>query len=466
MNETTLQTYPPEASGGGSALRKVLMIAYAFPPTGGPGVQRPAKFAKYLSRFGWVPTVWTVDVAQGLPRDASLLDDLPPDVTILTQGAGGAIASVRRKLRGFLDSAPSSVASRFAAALDWRLQAWHTAASFPDDCASWAKQSIAPLTRLIERENIEVIFSTLSPPSNHLLGLELKRRTHRPWVADFRDLWTDDYRYNEPSSRRRAAHRRFEQEVLDEADAVVGVAPRQTRILAERTVDQSDKYFTITNGFDPDDFLGPAPTRASSDQRFVLTYVGRLDLVRTHDELFAGLQEFADRNDVTPERFLLRIVGHANTETQGRIRATGLPCEFLNYVDHTEAVREMRSADALLLIAPNGPNAETVICAKVFEYLAARKPILVVGPADGECERIVQDCHAGVSVTFDQTEIAGAMGRLFDAWCAGSPCPGARPESYQRYSRIEQTRKLVSVFDRVAGDAATSAVAFGEAHVR
>ena len=151
MNKTMLKPHQPDVSGVASTPRRVLIIAYAFPPTGGPGVQRPAKFAKYLPQFGWRPTVWTVDAAPGLPRDTTLLDDLPPEVTIHTQGCGGGVPRVRRKLRGLLDSPSSSVAtqvaSRFAAALDWRLQAWHTAASFPDDCASWAKQSVAPLAR-------------------------------------------------------------------------------------------------------------------------------------------------------------------------------------------------------------------------------------------------------------------------------------------------------------------------------
>jgi len=215
--------------------RKVLMIAYAYPPIGGSGVQRTAEFAKYLPQFGWLPTVWTADAADGLPHDPTLCDELPPEVVACPRNAGSGILAMRRSLRGFVyahaGEGLTAVASRFAKAIDWRLEAWQSATSLPDGCIPWARHSVGPLTRHVCSERFEVSYSTYCPASNHWLALELKRRMSKNllWVADFRDLWADDCRYREPSPQRRAAYRQLEQEVLEAADVVIAESKSDSR---------------------------------------------------------------------------------------------------------------------------------------------------------------------------------------------------------------------------------------------
>jgi glycosyltransferase involved in cell wall biosynthesis len=439
---------------------KVLMIAYAFPPTGGPGVQRSAKFAKYLPQFGWRPTVWTVEEADGLPRDETLCDDLPPEVTVCPRGAGGGMVAMRRALRGFANArcgeGLTGLTSRFAKALDWRVDQWVTAGLLPDDCIGWARRSIGPLMRTLGAESFDVLYSTFSPASNHWLALELKRQTGLPWVADFRDLWTDDCRYRESSPQRRAAHRHLEQQILERADVVVGVTGTQTKILAGHLPEAAEKFITITNGFDPDDFAPPAdPPR--SDGQFVLSYVGRFDLSQTSEEWFNGLHGFIDRLGEQRDRFLFRVVGFVNRAAQAKLLATGARCEFVGYVSHREAIRVMCASDALLLHAPTGPNGDSVIRAKIFEYLASKRPILAVGPRGGECERIVRSCTAGLYVTYSLRAVAGALHRLFESWKAGEPMGGARPDRLESFSRIGLTRRLAEVFDRLTGRCGTDA---------
>jgi len=437
--------------------RKALVIAYAFPPTGGSGVQRPAKFVKYLPDFGWEPVVWTVDSAEGFPRDPTLGDDLPPNTPIYFGRGGGGIRAVRRTLRGWIDPAQSqrrglqSAASRLAMGLDWRLENWMAARSFPDDCAGWARRSLRPLMDVVAGEEIDIIFSTFSPASSHLLAMEIKRRTRLPWVSDFRDLWTDDCRYHEPSAHRRAAHRRLEQEILETADVVVGVTPRQTEILSDHVPDRRAKFVTITNGFDPDDFEVASRRSLRSDDRFTLTYVGRFDLTRTRVELFDALKSFADSLGTDCRRFRFLIVGPANRKIREHVAETGVEAEFVEFVPHAEAVRHMIDADALLLTSPDGPRAESVIRAKVFEYLAASRPILSVGPTDGEAQRIVASCDAGLCVPFDSSEIRTALRCLFDSWRSGKPRTGCRSARLAPYSRIELTKKLAEQFDQLIG---------------
>ncbi len=450
--------------------RRVLMVACAFPPTGGSGVQRSVKFAKFLPQFGWLPVVWTVSALEGLPRDPTLLSDLPPEVTIHTTPGGVALPTLawpwagrklhrtHRVLRRLMDR--GGVVSEFAKAIDWRLTSRCVENPLVDEYVSWARASVEPLCRLIRKQGIEVIYSTYSPVSNHLLALMLKRRTSLPWIADFRDLWTDDYRYCESSPKRRAVHRRLEQEILETADVVVGVTNRQTAILAEHVPTMRHKFVTITNGFDPADFppskTDHPPARACGTdfpvglgERFVLAHVGRLDRRRASDRFLAGLRRFVTGLGENRDRFVFRIVGHANEATCANVRATGVQFSLTGYVPHAEAVREMHAADALLLSVPQGPNAESIIPGKLFEYLASQRPVLVVGPSNGESERIVRSCHAGLAGGLDGQAISLALGELFDAWQKGRPLMGCPPNRLEPYSRVTLTRKLASVLNGV-----------------
>ncbi len=436
--------------GGPGDGHRVLMIASAFPPTGGPGVQRTAKYAKYLPQSGWQPFAWTQEPVDELPQDPTLLADLPTEVRVYRHGNGGTIRAVRRSLRNVSDG--DGLLSKLAKAVDWRLDARLATADSANDGSSWVRSSVAPVCRLIREENVAAIYSTFSPICNHTLALDVKRRTNLPWVADFRDLWTDDYRYDEPCEKRRGHHRRLELQILQTADIVIAVTERQTEILSGHLPPpQRSKFITITNGFDPADFTEKMPPRSADSRPFVLTHVGRFDRRRTPPAWFNGLRHFVDTLCEQKCRFELRIVGHVSAETRRRLDATKTPCSFAGEVPHAEAIREMRTADALLLNVPDGPNADSVIPAKLFEYLAAERPILVVGPEDGQAERIVNSCAAGITTNFDQDEIADALAQLMIGWHIGRPIPGCPAEALAPFSRLRLAQKLASVLNRLIG---------------
>ncbi len=387
-----------------SSANRVLMVSAVFGPNGGPGVQRSAKFAKYLPQFGWHPTVWTAGQLPELPEDASLIADLPTCVKIYDRG----------ELRDGERESESRGQSFLSGALAWRFQAMHHRYSQPDPLVDWARASVAPLIEKIESGAFDAIYSTYSPASNHLLALSLKRHTGCPWVADFRDLWTDDYRYAEATPKWRRAHRRWEQEILEVADVVVGVTPTQTEILASHVPAQANKFVTITNGFDADDFHGQLGNKCAQDRpTFELTYVGSADHWRTSESLFEGLAAFAAKCQDKGSQFVLRVVGHVSASVKARFDATGAQCVYAGRVDHASAIEAMRTARALLLCVPEGANGDSVVPAKLYEYLATHCPILLVGPVEGDAARIVGDRQAGVCVTFDGDKINRAVGEVF-----------------------------------------------------
>lgn len=444
-----------------SARRRVLIVAAAFPPTGGPGVQRAAKFAKYLPQNGWEPIVWSLDRMDDFPLDESLANDLPEDVTVIRTRPTwrGGLRVCAADHRG-TKSAAASVQTNFAS----RLLRWRRERLFPDKYISWARASIGPLLELLTRERIDAVLTTFSPASNHWIGLQLKQRTGIPWIADFRDLWTDDYRYEPTSVRRHRADRALESAIVTKADRVIGVTPSQTALLAGRCPEDSRKFRTLPNGYDPDDFTpfqddgcnrNEIDSSPSSERSYTVAYVGRLDVRRCPDALIAGLAR-ATRDMANQGRSLtFRVAGHISAATRQRIDSAGIRLDFAGYVDHHQAIAEMHRADLLVACVPELKNADTTIPAKLFEYLASNRPILFVGPPDGEAARLIQRFDGGTAVATDAAAVAEAMSCLL----VNEDNPSAariRPRNLARFARRSQAATLAEFLNEIAAPKAVS----------
>jgi len=402
-------------------------------------VQRTARFAKYLSRLGWRVHVWTTRGTPGLPVDESLLADVPPEVTVHRRDSFDVYSTLR--------SVRPGVGWRLAAPLRHIL-----ARSVPDERLWWALGSLRPLRRLVRSAGIDVIYSTFSPPSNHLLAWWMKRRTGVPWVADFRDLWTDDCTYRGRGIRRwmdRALETRF----LRDADAVVAASESQRRILARRSSQRTARFHTITNGFDPDDFASPPPERERGT--FVLTYVGALSSTRVDDTLIDGVADFAravgdEQCAASPFRF--DVVGVTSAALRERFQARGVPLSWSGYVEHAEAVRRMRAADVLLLPTAMGRNGDTLIPGKLFEYLASGRPILAVGDPEGEACRLVRRLGGGVTCERSAGAIRAALSELYRRRAGeGAASPSVRAGAARDLTEFSRAKLAEQLSDVLRG---------------
>jgi glycosyltransferase involved in cell wall biosynthesis len=432
-----------------SPRKRVLMIASAFPPTGGPGVQRSAKFAKYLPQCGWGPVVVAANGDADLPRDESLLADLPAGLPVHRLTG----CDPRPALRALRRSA-----GPLAGKLAWRGERLINrllAGMYPDRLVCWALRAFPRCRRLIDAHDVAVIYSTYSPASNHLLGWWLHAATGLPWVADFRDLWTDDYGYAPASRWRYWLDRALESAVLARADAVIAVSPGQRDLLAARVPQASAKFVTITNGFDASD-LGPlpipneAPPPPPREGAFTLTFTGSFLSDRVSNELIGGLAGFSRWCESQGSAFTLRIVGTIAANLHQRLAESNVKVATTGYLPHAAAVAEMRAADALLLIVPEGRNAGTLIPGKLFEYLASARPIVLVAPR-GPCDAadILAASNAGIRAAHSASDIEGALASL----CPVRPTAASRHDrkaaATAPYTRRSLTRQLARLLDQV-----------------
>ena len=400
--------------------RRALVIAYFFPPLGGAGVQRTLKFVKYLPEFGWRTTVVSTRSRLYPTRDDGLVEEIPAATRVVRPPAlplARWLAIALHKL-GLM-----------------RLKAY---VSWPDGGLGWVPSALVAAWREVRRERPDVIFSTSAPYGGHLVALAIHRLTGIPWVADFRDEWASNPHLADQPRLLAFLSRRAERAITRHAARVV-VAADYFGLEGDASRE------TITNGVDPSDV--PEQAGAPPADRFRLSFVGTVYGPIDLAPVLRALARLTAAGDIDPQRFELRIVG--NVLIPGFAAPDGVPLARTGYVGHDRAVEEMRDSTALLLyvhqesLAPSG---------KLFEYLAAERPVLCVTRADNLAARLVREWDAGIAAApRDEDAIAAALRELYRRWEAGdlaSPT-GTRTRVLARYSRRELTRRLAGVLDAV-----------------
>lgn len=421
----------------GRAAKRVLFLAYNFPPMGGGGVQRSVKFVKYLPHFGWVPAVLAADDPYYWARDDTLLGDIPADTI------------VKR-----LSSTRPHTLYRLLAAVTSEAGAQRIANNvlIPDDRILWALRAARAARALIRKFTAGVIYTTSPPHSTHISGLILKRKTGLPWVADFRDPWTGDFRYDPPTRWVRKAHTACERAILTTADRVICITESARQKYIEDFNLDPRRLVTIYNGFDaPDFYRAPGYKRGRTD-RIVITHSGSFYGVYFPELFFRSLAAALDADADLGRRVTVRFVGVMEKWMQESIRAI-LPgrCEFTGYVSHPEAVRAIVESDINLIALPVDRKTSYHVPGKLFEYLAAKRPILAVAPT-GETARIIESTRAGTVLSHDEKgPLSEALGRAIPE-LAASGGSAADARAIGQFERKSLTGRLARVFDDVSGE--------------
>ncbi|HEX7070957.1 MAG TPA: glycosyltransferase family 4 protein [Rhodothermales bacterium] len=423
------------------APRRILVVAYYFPPMGLSGVQRVSRFVKYLPDFGWHPTVLTVRPGGYFAFDPTLEADLQrPEIEVVRTRS----ADPTRLFRGGrpVTLPREGVRSAFSTVSQFLL--------LPDNKIGWYPAAVRTGLRLLREKPYQAILSSAPPYTAHLVGAALKRRTGLPLVLDFRDDWVGNPRHVYPTPLHRSIQQRQEHRVMGSADAVIAINRHILENLRRRNPGSSAKKgFVIPQGFDPKDF--PTGRAHEKGSHFVLTYTGVFYDAQRPDVLFRAVARLVEGVPELRNRIRLEFAGTLPEDSLALAKELGiLPMiDFRGYLDHAQVVGRMREADVLWMTVGRRPGAEGISTGKLFEYFGSRKPILALVP-EGEARHAVLEYGASRAVdTDDVGAAAAAIEAFFREWEAGTLASPA--EAFvQRFDRRRLTGELASLCDKLS----------------
>lgn len=416
-----------------SIMKRLLIISYYWPPTGGSGVQRWVKFSKYLPEHDWQPVVYTPLNPEQLAVDESLIKDIPECAEVIKTKIFEPY-SLYRKLVGGGKSEVNPVNAQ-KKSFGAKLSLWVRGEFFiPDPRCFWIGRSVRFLKKYLKEHPVDAIVTTGPPQSMHLIGRALKRKTGIKWIADFRDPWTDIFYYKHLGLSKSAdrKHHALEQSVLDEADAIIAVTPL---VQADFQAKTKTPVHLITNGFDPDDF--PKMQKPRDDKRFRIVHTGLFAADGNPLKLWDCLAEMCREDKAFAEKLEIRLAGKTDSAIINAINERGLGDKLvdLGYLPHSEIVKEQMSADVLMLPLRQEPEYLKVLPGKIFEYLAARRPVLGIGQSDGIAARVLREVGAGEMYDWQEKDA------LKDFILAEHSVS----DKIEKYSRSELTKKLVEI---------------------
>ncbi len=433
-------------------MKKVLIISYYWPPSGGSGVQRWLKFVKYFREFGIEPIVLTIDPAFATfpNHDYSLLEEIPEGIEIHTTQASSPFELYKKvrkkdapqagfsgeKKTGLVDKAMRFIRGNFF---------------IPDARIGWNKFALEKAKELIQFHNIDRIVTTSPPHSTQLIGLELKRMFNLHWLADLRDPWTEIY-YNQELFRTSFAKKKdykLEQLCLKNADKIVVVSEDIKRHFGANRKEILEKIHVIPNGFDETDFtnnLGQKNVTPNSNSgnnlgynssNKTISYVGNLGEQYPVEGFFKAFSEIVKKDS----DWKLHFVGNCHNGVKTLVEKLNLSNSvvFVPYVNHSEAIDFMIKAKILLLIIPEIENNKGILTGKLFEYLATGNPILNIGPKDGDAAAILKE--NAYSITLNPNEKQEIVDFILNSLPTNTPSN----LSEHKFSRRNLTKEIAGL---------------------
>lgn len=421
--------------------KRVLIITYYWPPSGGSGVQRWLKFAKYLPEAGWEPVIFTPENPDFDLKDESLEAEISPQLEVMKFPIWEPYQLLDR-LRGKKESHPGRVLEQKEQSFIEKAAIWLRAnLMVPDPRVFWVKPAVKFLTELVQKGQFDAVITTGPPHSMHLIGRDLKRKTSVFWLADFRDPWSQwEFLDKLPmQSYVRKKHHDMERSVLSEADVVATISPtfqHDLKQLAGRNIQ------LLTNGFDPADMPPKYQTTEKTSGKLHLVYTGIIDSIRNPMPLLKAMrEEFSKEEGQVKFTFVGRVSDQVRAEILEDQWLTA-HVHFAGYVSHQEVFGFYAQADALALVLTNTKNAKGNIPGKLFEYMATELPVLALGDPEGDSARILEESGAGIVLDHsDHAAIQLSLRQLFER--SGKAGSGLGIEHYSRKNLSFQLAKLL-----------------------
>jgi len=426
-------------------MKKVLVITYYWPPSGGAGVQRWLKFVKYLPNYNYKPVIYTVENGEYPVLDSSLSKDVSSKIKILKSKIWEPYSLYKiftgRKKKEKINS--SFLTQKKRNKFLQNISIWIRGNLFiPDARRFWIKPSINYLTNFLINNPVDIIISSGPPHSTHLIAMELQKRFQIKWLADFRDPWTniDFYKDLKLTEWADNKHKALERAVLKNTDMVLTIG---NQLKKELLALGSKEVEVVENGYDPEDF--PINSSLELDTDFTIAHIGTFSPSRNHEILWKVLKKICNENEAFDNKLKIKLIGNIDFSVLKSISNFGLENHLkkLGYISHNDVINEQKKSRVLLLMVNNTPNSRGIITGKVFEYMASNRPILVIGPEDGDLANIIRQTNTGFVTGFDnEIKLEESILKLFK-----------NKENFdsnlKMYSRENLTKKLSSILDKM-----------------
>jgi len=439
-------------------MKRVLIVSYYFPPQSYIGSLRLGKLAKYLPEYGWEPVVLTVDPERKnsgnfLPvemscgrvirtRDFDMTNELKKMVHI---DYSTSVFNLEEKMSQAKISKSQQAKIKALECVMWFVSQF---VSFPDPQIGWYFIVKKYFTNILKECEADILFTSSSPSSSHLIGRYLKGELNVPWVADFRDLWTQNH-----ISRRIyplwKVEQKVEKNVLKMCDAVTTVS----KPLAEQLLSFHGKPVSVvTNGFDEDDYDRMPLTKISETRAFKIVYTGKIYPHKQDPSvLFRAVKDLLNEGFIRMCELEIDFFGRDASWAKRISYNMGME-EIVNFrglVPYNESIQRQTESDLLLLLEWTDNQARGVYTGKIFEYLGAGKPILAVGPKGGVVDELLKETGAGVLVS-NHEETKAMLKQWITLFRERGFIPYyGRDEIISKYSRRSQAKILAELFDNL-----------------
>ena len=416
-----------------TSLRKILIITYYWPPSGGPGVQRVLKFCKYLNGTDWEPIILTVENGDFPVIDQTLEKD------VLGYKIYKSKSFSFHKIFNFFNKKSNTPTFQLSSArqdgLFIKLSRWvRLNMIIPDGRVGWYFDSVSVGKKIFRQNKIDVIFSSAPPFTTHLIAKRLALLNNIPWVADFRDPWTDRF-YNYENQRwwiTSKLDKVLENSVVKNAQKCVTVSKEISRSF-------EGDFKVVHNGYDDEDFLNVFPDKEK--ENVIIRYIGTMTKSQNPKNFFEAISNL----NYNQSKYKVELIGNIHPDIRVYIQKQGFDkfVDCLSYIDHKEAIQKMVDSNFLLLVIPNTAKNKGIITGKLFEYIRSMSKIIMIGPLDSDAAKIIGKTSSGRCFDYENSN------DIIEYLEFGKY---SETSNFEKYSRKNLTSELVEILEKVIID--------------
>jgi hypothetical protein len=421
-------------------LRNVLIISFYFNQTEYIGTVRLRGLVKYLPEFGWNPVVLTAETSLISEKKYVIFETPYNDPVVMWKKRLGL--PLHKTLKEHYNFPAYKEKNTV---IDRIIGLWTEIFTYPDPTINWSISAIEKGDEILKERHFDAIISSIRPCTSHIIAKELVKRKKIPWIADFRDLWTENHTIKQ-SRIRDFFEKRLELNTLYSANAIITTSHSFSEKLKKSH--NNKKVYTITNGFDPEQKNPGIPLT----KKFSITYTGYVYKGRQDPEpLFRVLKGLIDEKKLDPTTIEVDFFGYHEGWLISDIKKYHLEnvVQLHGQISREESIQKQRESQVLLLLTWNDPHEKGIYTGKIFDYLAARRPILALGLYGDVVTDLLNQTQTGVHVSSD-SEIKDQLLKLYREYRENGVVKfSGVPSEIEKYSHREMARKFAEVLDDI-----------------